>query len=126
MKELKPILRNAEKLRERYSQRLLKYTKTLQDKRTRDRLYQSKAVSDSLILIHSQCDKMINLYMKDYIVYCKILKEKWMIGNQLFHGSEVSSFHLISPRSSPSLPLSLLSVSVPELSPFFSVFLSII
>jgi hypothetical protein len=47
---------------------------------------------------------MINVYMKDYTVYCKILKEKWMIGNQLFHGSEVSSYHLISVSLFSFLP----------------------
>jgi hypothetical protein len=83
VKELKTVLRNAEKLRERFSQRLMKYTKSLQDKRTRDKLTQSKAISDTSLVIHSYTDKLNALYMKEMQSFVRNLKEKLIQGQQL-------------------------------------------
>jgi hypothetical protein len=88
VKELKTVLRNAEKLRERFSQRLMKYTKSLQDKRTRDKLTQSKAISDTALVIHSYTDKLNALFMKEMQSFVRNLKEKLIQGQQLSSSSQ--------------------------------------
>jgi phage-related minor tail protein len=89
IKELKNVLRTAEKLRERFSQRLMKYIKSLQDKRTRDKLSQSKLLADSTFQIHSFNDKLCNNYHKEMQTYVKNLKEKLVTGQQVFNGTDV-------------------------------------
>ncbi len=103
IKELKNVLRNAEKLRERFSQRLLKYTKSLQDKRTRDRLSQSKQLSDSIVLVQSYNDKLAGTYVKEAQQYVKGLKERITGGYQQYHGIDVSRFFLLSQGKNESV-----------------------
>lgn len=83
------MLRYAEKLRERSSQRLLRSSKTLQDKRTKEKSYSTKLVNDTLQANQSSCDKAVNGFLKDISVWVKVWKERFQQGQDIFTGNEV-------------------------------------
>lgn len=90
LKELKLALRHAEKLRERYSQKLLKFTKSLQEKRSRSSVGNSKIVADNTSLIRNYVDKQLASWNKDMFTYIKSLQERINVGHDTFYGIEVS------------------------------------
>jgi acetone carboxylase gamma subunit len=88
-KEHKSVLRIAEKLREKTSQKLLKHVKGLQDKRSREKIQLSRYVSDALFTTKSTLDKLQQSFSKEMQAYLKQLQDKVAAGNDIFHRTEV-------------------------------------
>lgn len=94
------MLRLAEKLRERYSQRLVKYTKTLQEKRNREKSLSTKSVNDTLIGVVSSGDKISSQFSKEIVKYTRELKDRISLGHDLFNGvSETKASSIVQLRS---------------------------
>lgn len=121
-KDLKVVFRFAEKVREKYSQRLLRYSKTLQDKRAREKSYASKLVSDAVVAHQAICEKGTRGLLKDVANWIKVYKERMQMGQDAFSGTEKATRlsgkdSMIKPMLSPSAVLSaaqLESFKIPE------------
>lgn len=83
-KELRTAVRSAERIREKASQRLLKHVKALQDRRTRDRLQTSRAVSDVLYATKIALDKMVTPFNKEVATWLKQHRERLATGRDVY------------------------------------------
>jgi hypothetical protein len=79
-KELRGALRAAEKLREKTSQRLLRHVKSLQDKRSRERLQQAKMVADGLQSTRTLLDKNQSQFFRELQAWQRNLRERLQQG----------------------------------------------
>lgn len=121
-RDLKVVFRFAEKVREKYSQRLLRYSKTLQDKRAREKSYAAKLVSDAVLAHQTVCEKGTRVLLKDVANWIKAYKERIQMGQDAFSGTEKPARlsgkdSVIKPMLSPSALLSaaqLESFKIPE------------
>lgn len=85
-KELRSALRLAEKLRERTSQKLIRHVKTLQDRKTKDRLHIAKLISDSLQVSRTNLDKSQSNFLKELQVWQRHQRERLHQGRDVLRG----------------------------------------
>ncbi len=102
LKEYKPVLRQVEKLRERFSQRYTRHSRSLQDRRAKDRFLLTKSVKDSLGLVHAAEEKSAALFQKDIKAWNSSLLDKIELGKAVFLGTHI-----------PDLPQSAATVRSP-------------
>lgn len=89
LKEYKPVLRQAEKLRERFSQRYTRHTRALQDRRLRDKSLLVKTVKDNFSAVKLHEDKTIAQMQKDIKSWSNNLSQKIDLGKSVFLGTYV-------------------------------------
>lgn len=86
---MKAVIRYAEKLREKQSQRLLRNTKYLQERRTKEKSSASRLTADTLHINQSACDKAVSAFLKDVAAWVKAFKDRQQLGQDIFEGHEV-------------------------------------
>jgi hypothetical protein len=85
--EIRSAHRVVDKLREKNSQRYMRYTRLAQEKRTKEKLYASKASKDALAVSKTASDKVAAKFLKDTKTYVSALNDKVEAGKTLFHSS---------------------------------------
>jgi hypothetical protein len=85
--EIRSTHRVVDKLREKNSQRYMRYTRLAQEKRTKEKLYASKAAKDALAVSKTASDKVAMKFQKDTKTYVSALNDKFEAGKALFHSS---------------------------------------
>ena len=83
------MLRQAEKLRERFSQRYTRHSRALQDKRQRDKLALGKSVKECYSAVKIHEDKTIAQLQKDIKAWSTSLGQKIDLGKSVFLGTYV-------------------------------------
>lgn len=125
-KEAKPVLRQVEKLRERFSQRYLRHTRALQDKRLRDKNLAVRNGKESQALTRSAEDKAVSQLHRDIKAWNSEVVERIELGKAVFLGSSSTNNnngsnnnstasatdHLRSPLKESKTPSRATSVAV--------------
>lgn len=88
-KELRLAVRTTDKLREKTSQRLLRHVKSLQDKRSRERLLQAKIVADGLQTTRTLLDKTQSLFLRELQTWQRSLRERIHNGRDVFRSLDI-------------------------------------
>lgn len=88
-KEHRSVVRVAEKLREKSSQRVLRHMKATQDKRSKDRLQNVRYLADTLQATKLLVDKLCAQYLREWQQWQKALRDRVQTGQDAFHGIEV-------------------------------------
>lgn len=89
------MLRQAEKLRERFSQRYTRHSRALQDKRLRDKSLLARSVKESYSLVKTHEDKTTAQLLKDIKGWSASLGQKIELGKSVFLGTYVEVRALI-------------------------------
>jgi len=99
LKEYKPVQRQVEKLRERFNQRYTRHSRSLQDRRAKDKFTALKNAKDSLSAVRAAEEKSNMLLQKDLRAWNSSMLDKIEVGKAVFLGT-----HHLSDAKSPSRP----------------------
>lgn len=86
-KEAKPVLRQVEKLRERFNQRYLRHTRALQDRRLRDKNLAVRSGKEAQALTRSAEDKAVSQLQRDIKAWNSAVGERIELGKAVFLGN---------------------------------------
>lgn len=89
LRELKSVVRVAEKLRERYSQKLLKHTKGLQDKRLKNSSQTNRVVQETVSAAKIFIDKASLPWSKEVAAWVKAWNDRLQIGSDIVEVSDL-------------------------------------
>ena len=83
-----------DKLREKNTQRYMRYTRSAQEKRAREKSYSSKTVKDALLLCKATSDKVTGKFQKDTKSWVSGLNDRIETGKGHFYSSlEVRKYY---------------------------------
>eukprot|EP01038_Epipyxis_sp_PR26KG_P004498 gene4498-6355_t len=86
--EAKSVIRHVEKLREKCSQRYIKHTRTLQDKRLKEVQLINRTNKESINAMKSGCDKIHNQNIKERTAWLMNVSDKITLGGNIMREAE--------------------------------------
>ena len=89
MLEVKPVLRASDKIREKFTTKFTKFSRQLQEKRSKDKIAMTKSLKDCKVVMKSVVDKLAIQFQKDLKSYTSIIQDKIEIGRAIFTGKPV-------------------------------------
>lgn len=84
LKEIKPALSQADKLRDRSSQKFSRFSRGVQERRNKEKQTNSKLVADSTAAMHRACEKIQQQFERDIQKWSIDREERVSTGKQSF------------------------------------------